>query len=226
MYVLLMLCRFLFRYFQGTAKERPAKIMSDKKFFVALAVVFISTAAFNAYRYVQSFYGGKDYQLQFPDNNTALKEFIMSHTVSVLNSSDSYMLAFSYLVYPAIVLVGTFCTVQCYRFQHNPENRINGRTKRMYSVLITGLAIEQAAEVVWYMVPYLAIVVIAPYRKKFVLFHITYRWFYAYPTFQMIFTLMFYRRYRVAAMAIWADVGAYINSASVSVMSSDNGSEG
>ncbi|CAD5208636.1 unnamed protein product [Bursaphelenchus xylophilus] len=210
-YVVVMLCRFVFRYFQSTAKEAATKLMSDKKFFVILALVFVATLAFNCYYYITTFYGGDDWKLQFPDNDTKLKEYVMAHTLSVTNGREYYSIGFLWLVYPTIVFIGTFCTVQCYRFQQNPKNRLSEKTKSMYSVLIYGLVIEQAAEFAWYVVPYFSITYFGPFNKRFILFLITYRWFYAYPTFQMIFTLAFYKRYRAAAVSIWSDSDNFLN---------------
>uniref|UniRef100_A0A1I7S899 Serpentine receptor class gamma n=1 Tax=Bursaphelenchus xylophilus TaxID=6326 RepID=A0A1I7S899_BURXY len=110
---------------------------------------------------------------------------------------------FKFVIYPLTLVVGSICTFKCYQFQNNPSNKFSERTKQMYHLLILGLVIEMLAEFFWFIIPYVCVPIYLPVEKQIIGYYVVYRMFYAYPSFVMIFTLVFYKRYNTGVREIF-----------------------
>ncbi|CAD5208632.1 unnamed protein product [Bursaphelenchus xylophilus] len=200
MHIVITFCRFAFRYAQSTRQLRLLKLMSHRLFFAALFVlnVFISTVSI--IEIGNSAESGKEFQLDYPTTNPAMKSYFKSHTVFVVKYQHLGSL-FRFILYPLSLLFGLWCTWRCYRY---PKDNFSQRTRQMYRLLIVGLLIEQSAEFYWFIVPFLSIGFFFDVEDQVAAYYILYRTFYLYPTFVMVFTLVFYRRYREGVKKVYS----------------------
>ncbi|CAD5208635.1 unnamed protein product [Bursaphelenchus xylophilus] len=195
MHVVITLCRFLFRYAQSTEKRRLLFIMSHKHFFAFLFFLYIVILLVTIYLRRNILQNGIEFQRQFPSEFVEQKKYIMSHVVTV---SDGFSINnfFEFIAYPITLVAGGFCTYKCYAFQRRAKSKFSERTQSMYKLLIYGLIIEQAGELVCFVIPFILVGILLPPAKQSIGFYVVHRIFYIYPTFVMIFTLTFYRRFR------------------------------
>ncbi|CAD5208637.1 unnamed protein product [Bursaphelenchus xylophilus] len=201
MHVIMTFCRFMFRYAQSTEKERITKVMSTKYFFVALLITYCFIISGNFYYGQCALQNGRTLQKRIPSDDEEIKNYFMSHVVTNFRG-DAMTPIFEFLLFPMTLVFGGYCTLQCVLFQSNPKNKFSLRTKQMYRLLIYGLLIEQVAELGWFMLPYLGAAMFLPDSKKAYGIYLVYRVYYTYPTFVMVFTLTFYKRYRMGVRQI------------------------
>ncbi|CAD5208631.1 unnamed protein product [Bursaphelenchus xylophilus] len=190
------LFRGIFEYFPTSNYHMYVQCAS----FCFFAMHVIVTLFRFIYRYAQA-EDGREFQREYPETNMELKKYFTEHPMTSL-SEHVFFTVFPVLVYPLTLLVGTWCTIQCHRFQSDPQNKLSIRTKEMYKLLIFGLVIEQVAEVVWFVIPTVFAKLSLRIEDQAMGNYIVYRVFYTYPTFLMIFTLTFYRRYRQGVVRV------------------------
>ncbi|CAD5212578.1 unnamed protein product [Bursaphelenchus okinawaensis] len=196
MHVYITICRFVYRYAQTTGKQKLMNIMSHGYFFTFLFVLMIALFVKGLYFNRFAWSDWVQYKLQFPNNDTKLKEHIMNN-IDIPARPNKFENFFQYAIFPSSLIIYFFCTVQCYRYKTRAKNTLSKRTLELYQVLIHGLVVEQLAEFLWFFAP---LIYIVSYDEKYwpIGFHIMYRFMYTYPTFLMIFTLGFFKPYRAS----------------------------
>ncbi|CAD5208633.1 unnamed protein product [Bursaphelenchus xylophilus] len=219
MHIIITFCRFAFRYAQSTQQIRLLKLMSHRLFFTALLVLNVFLVIVSIIEIGDSAKHGKEFQLEYPSNNPAMKSYFTSHTVLVVKNQH-FVTIFRFILFPLSLLSGLWCTWRCYRFRRHPKNNFSQRTRQMYRLLIVGLLIEQSAEFYWFIVPFLSIGFFFDVEDQVAAYYILYRTFYLYPTFVMVFTLVFYRRYREGVKKVYS---AFWKVNSPTVTTSNNG---
>ncbi|CAD5217034.1 unnamed protein product [Bursaphelenchus xylophilus] len=205
MNVYVTVCRFLFRYAQTTGKTSLLGILSSKRFFILLFIFFLILCIKAAWLSINTYADGIEFKRNFPNNNPALKKYIMDHTIVIARTTIFDQL-FLYVVFPSTLLIGSFCTYRCYRFKRKATVFLSQRTIHMYRVLIMGLVIEQLAEFLWILVPMLVVHLALEGRQRPLGFFVMFRLFYSYNTFVLVFTLSIYRRYREAVRELFSQI--------------------
>ncbi|CAD5206059.1 unnamed protein product [Bursaphelenchus okinawaensis] len=216
MYTVTTLCRFVYRYAQSTNRQKILYLMSHKLFFLGLLMLLLFILFMTIIDGRHGLEDGREFQLQFPNDNAELKEYIMSHSVTYIRAGYTTR-AFKLLFYPLTVVISSICAYKCYRFQMDPSNRLTANTRQLYHLLILNLLIETLAEFVWFIVPYVAIPIYLPIEKHVIGYYVVYRLFYAYPTFVMVFVLLFYKRYNIGVRKLFGVLKNSVKRQQVSV---------
>ncbi|CAD5233557.1 unnamed protein product [Bursaphelenchus xylophilus] len=205
MNILINICRFTFRFAEATGQQSIVQTLSDRRFFLGLLAVFLAIVFAGLFTNSDALEKGGAFKRDFPGNNMALRRYVTDH-ILVYTESNFLEYVIQYAIFPIGLLFSAYCALCCYRFQRSASSTLSERTRRMYYNLINALIIEQASVIFWVLLPLLVILLAAQTRHSVVAAYIFVRILYMYPTFVMLFTLTFYKRYRYAVLRCFLGV--------------------
>ncbi|CAD5231019.1 unnamed protein product [Bursaphelenchus okinawaensis] len=204
--VVIVLCRFVYRWAQATSKERIVNFMSGQWFLLLLILLCSALICKTISLSFNHQANSEAFKKEFPSDDPVLKAYIMEHAINVVEPNQ-FDFIFQQVVFPCVILAGTFCTIQCYRMQCSPlAPRLSHTTRQMYKLLINVLVFEQLYVVFYCIIPFMFTKYFIPPKYAAIAEFIILRACYLYPTFVMTFTLAFYRQYRSGVVSFFGRI--------------------
>ncbi|CAD5233558.1 unnamed protein product [Bursaphelenchus xylophilus] len=195
--VLVMPCRFIFRYAQNTDQHHIVRFMSKKEWLCvppALMIIFMIKGLYINRTAIED---GDQFKKEFASNDTALADYVKSHVVMYVKAYKTDVF-YQNVVFPSTLIIAFICTLKCYTFQASHRASFSTRTSKLYSRLILGLALEQIILIFYIFIPIISVKCLLPKSQRHIGMFIVERILFAYPSVITLFTLLFYRQYRVA----------------------------